>query len=106
MQGAPSTLSYDLDAGYFELAQTSDIEARGQYNVQLIASVDVSDGLDPPTITTVQGEIAFTVFIEPCPVTDYSVTPASIEPIIYVLGDPTFTFGEYFFTETEACGYD
>lgn len=86
------------------LAQTTELTARGQYDISLTASVTGTDG--GGLVGTFSASIEFTVIVYPCPVTSFETVPDSFAPIDYTLGDSAnFIFGEYALTQDRDCGY-
>ena len=100
MTGGPSNLIYSLENSNFELLQTFDTELRGQFTTRLIASIFA------PGVGLISNFIEFDVFINPCQVNNLIVSPSSLEPITYLLGETGYTFGDYTCSEDLACGYD
>jgi hypothetical protein len=105
LSGAPINLQYDLTSKNFQLLESRDLTLRGQYSVSLSATITVSDGLVPATIQTYSAAISFTVTINPCPINSFTLSPSTIGPIEYVLGNPGFSFGAYLFTQNRNCNY-
>ena len=89
LTGAPGNLVYSLDDLNFELQQSFDPSLRGGYLTRLTASVTDQNG------DAISAFIEFTVYVNPCLVNSFIVSPSSLPPITYMIGDPGFIFGDY-----------
>ena len=88
-------MTHNLASQDFSVAQTTDPQYVGEYNV-VITSTYNQLNLDK-SVTQVSETISFRITVTPCIVTTYAVTSAPIEDFVYTLDDPTQTIGPYAF---------
>lgn len=81
-----------MNRGDFELTQTSTAGFIGTYNTELVATINVRD-INGSIVNTISGSIEFTVTIQSCPITDFTISPNTLSPILYELNEPGFAFG-------------
>ena len=89
LTGAPGNLVYNLDDMNFEMQQSFDSNLSGGYLTRLTGSVLDQNG------DAISAFIEFTVYVNPCQVNTLTVSPSSLAPITYTIGDPGFSFGDY-----------
>lgn len=89
----------------FRVSKTIDLSLIGSYDITVNAEVTHFTDSSKSDTVTVLTPMTFTLFIEPCVVTDYVDTTTIIE-IYYPLGTPDLTDGYYVFDEVPGfCGY-
>lgn len=96
-------MEHDEDARTFTVVQTSDPEFYGIYNIKVIAQFNQLN-IDK-SYSLVSQSIDVKLTVSPCYVITYEVISEPIEPIIYTLHDPSFSFGQYAFAQEPHCGY-
>ena len=101
--GKPSFLIAHKD--HFDLPMLTDLSLIGAYTVTIRAEIEVPDDYTKNTFTTMSSEHDFTVYVEPCLVSNYSGSKI-VTLIEYLIRDPTLTDGNYAFEQTPACGYE
>lgn len=74
------------------MPQTFDISLIGSYQVTIRADLEVPDDNTLTTYSFITVEQTFTIFVQPCEVTDYQST-LTVAQISYFIRDPSLTDG-------------
>ena len=97
-------MTYDLANRRFTVPELTDLSLVGIYTFILRSEISVPDDHTMSRETLMSQEEEITVMVNPCQVTDYSLTSA-IASIEYEVGSPGLTDGYYVFDESPACNY-
>jgi hypothetical protein len=101
----PSFVTHNKAAADFSLPQMSDLDLIGSYVVTMRSEIRIPDDHTATSHTTMFEEYDFTIFVEPCQVTSYSVSLEVVD-ISYNLGSAgLLNVGPYAFSQEPACGY-
>ena len=102
IEGLPDFISHNAASSDFTIATNSDLGLIGSYTVTVKSQIVIPDGASPQILSD---DFTFTVLVEPCLVETF--TPINqITEIIYHIGEPDLTDGQYDFQQSPSCNYD
>ena len=103
---ARATISHDNTVNLdFTVPQDTTLGGLGANLITVTAEVTHFTDSSKASTTTITGQFDFTIFFEPCQVTNY-VDTTRVTQILYQLGTPDLTDGYYEFDEVPTyCGY-
>ena len=96
-------VEFDPDSKIFTIYKTTDELFLGVYQVVIRKEFEQYN-IDKST-TTIMQTIEFELTVTSCTVESFNVVQRPEAEIAYTLGEPSFTFGPYEFTQTPDCGY-
>ena len=100
----PPWASHSVFTRTFSVPQTFDLSLIGAYQVSIKADLEVPDDNTLTTYSLITVEQTFTIFVEPCVVTDYQST-LTVASLSYFIRDVSLTDGPYAYEQIPACGY-
>ena len=106
VNGLPNVpyLTPNLVSRDFTIAFTSDLAFLGIYNITIAST------FTQPSISGVSSQVTkstgFQLIVSPCTVLSYSILSTVNGTVSYTLGDPSFSFGPYQFSQSPNCGYN
>ena len=96
--------SHDLTLREWVVHETLDLSLIGAYPIMLRYEIEQYTDYTKSATEIIFNEYEFTIYINPCIVTDY-IASLQVTEIRYVLNSPTLTDGHYIFDEVPFCGY-
>ena len=100
----PYWAQHNLGDSDFTIPSTGDLTIIGEHIVTIKGEILVPTDYTSTTLTPMTVEYPFSIFVEPCVITDFTTVP--IDKVVYTIGSPPVISQTYSFTQVPACNYD
>ena len=92
----PAWVTHNTASADFTIAPTSDLTLIGEYIVTVTSEIEVPDDYSKTTFTTMKATYDFSIFVEPCIVTELTMTTITA-PVQYIIGSDAVTTSQFSF---------
>ena len=99
----PSWVTHNTVSDDFTIPLNTDLSLIGEHVVTIKSEIFVPTDYTNSAFTTMTVEYPFSIYIEPCIITDFTTVP--IGKITYTIGSPAILSETYRFTQEPACNY-
>ena len=87
----------------FTIPLNTDLSLIGEYIITIKSEIMIPTDYLNSVFTTMAVEYPFSIFVEPCIITDFSMIP--ISKLEYTIGAVTVISEQYLFIQTPSCNY-
>jgi len=100
----PTWVTHNSATADFRISKTGDLSLIGEHVVTITSEILVPTDYTKTTLTPMSVTYDFSIFVEPCIVTQLITTP--ISTVSYTIGANGVTSQQYTFTQDPQCNYD